>query len=100
MALASRHSLPRCRRRAVETITLRTMADHHRRNRALTLVVTLLVVEGGLYALAYMGPALRSLLRIGALIAAIAFGIAIWHAARGRSGEDRRHDNRRHEIDQ
>ena len=71
------------------------MPEHHRRKRIIRLVAAAVTVEIGLLVAAKLGPAFAAILRTGMLVAAVAFGIAIWHASRSRRGEDRRAADRR-----
>jgi fatty acid desaturase len=73
------------------------MPDHHRRNRALRLVIIAALLELVLYLVARAGPALASLMRIGMVIVATWFSFTIWHDARERTRNDRRQGERRQE---
>ena len=64
--------------------------------RVATVVVVALVVEAALYGGGRFAPALAELARTVMWIAAVAFLIALWRAARTRhTGADRRNGDRR-----
>ena len=70
------------------------MSDGFYLRRVLWLIAIWVIVELVLFAIAYFGPAFATLMRSAYVIVAIFFGIAIARA-RPRSGEDRRHADRR-----
>ena len=55
------------------------------------------VIEAALVLIAYLGPAMRLLLRPVYVIVALIGVLSVWHAAWRRSRDDRRHADRRHE---
>ena len=73
------------------------MADpqHHRRQRIVGLAAAWAGVELALWLLTRFMPAMRGLMRPVYVAVAVAFGLALYHAARRRSGHDRRHGDRR-----
>ena len=70
--------------------------DRPRQLRVLKLAIGLIVIEAGLVFVGYLTPAVRALLRPVYFVVALSFAIAIIHGARGRNGDDRRHEQRRH----
>ncbi len=64
--------------------------------RALTFAVIAAAVEVALRTLVWRAPVFATL--VGPLYWIVAGGmvVAVWHAARRRSGHDRRHGDRRH----
>jgi uncharacterized membrane protein YuzA (DUF378 family) len=72
--------------------------EHARWRRVVILVVAFGLVELGLFVVAYLGPALRVLMRPVYVIVGIAFLLSLHAATRRRHG-DRRHGDRRHSIE-
>lgn len=66
--------------------------------RALHLVLILLVLEGAAYAISRMAPAMAALMQPIYVLLLLLFAYPIWHASRHRTGQDRRHRDRRHQT--
>ena len=69
-------------------------AEHARWRRAIIWIVVFGLVEIGLLAIAYLGPALRTLMRPVYVLVAIGFLMAIHAETRPRHGDRRRGDRR------
>ena len=67
-----------------------------RRMRVLKFAVLALVFEAALLLWVKLSPALGTFMRPVYVAVAVAFGVAMWRAARKRDGGDRRHEERRH----
>ena len=72
------------------------VSSNQPRVRVVGLVITGLVIEGGLVAIVKLSPALAVIMHPVYLVVAALFAVAVWHASRRR--EDRRHGDRRHET--
>jgi len=70
------------------------MADGHYLRRVLRLIGVWIAVEAIVFAIAHFGPAFAPLARSTYVIVAVMFAVAIVRE-RPRSGEDRRHGDRR-----
>lgn len=70
--------------------------ERPRQIRVLKLAIGLILIEAGLVLIGYISPAMRALLRPVYFVVALVFAIAIIHGARGRNGDDRRQEERRH----
>jgi hypothetical protein len=77
-------------------VALNILDGHPRQRRLVGLALTAVVIEIGLLAVAYFGPAFRVLLRPVYVIVATIFVWMIWRSARRRSEGDRRQAERRH----
>ena len=69
-------------------------AEHARWRRAIIWIVVFGLVELGLLVIAYLGPALRTLMRPVYVLVAIGFLMAIHAETRPRHGDRRRGDRR------
>ena len=69
-------------------------AEHARWRRAIVWIVAFALIELGLLLIAYLGPALRTLMRPVYVLVAIGFLMAIHSATRSRHGDRRRGDRR------
>ena len=69
-------------------------AEHARWRRAIVWIVAFALIELGLLVIAYLGPALRTLMRPVYVLVAIGFLMAIHSATRSRHGDRRRGDRR------
>lgn len=67
--------------------------------RVIGLSIMGLMIEGACVAIVWLAPALRVFMRPVYVVVAAIFGVMIWHAWRGRSGTDRRHEERRQSDD-
>jgi len=65
--------------------------------RIIRIAAMVVVIEAALVLIAYLGPAMRLLLRPVYVIVALIGVLSVWHAAWRRSRDDRRHADRRHE---
>jgi len=70
-------------------------AEQYRTRRIATVLITTIVVEVGLVALAHFAPAMRGLIRPVYFIVLLVGAFSFWHAVRPRTGQDRRHGERR-----
>jgi membrane protein implicated in regulation of membrane protease activity len=68
--------------------------------RVIGLIITGLVIEGACVGLVWLSPALRVFMRPVYVVVGAIFAVMIWHAWRGRSGGDRRQEERRHSDDE
>jgi hypothetical protein len=64
--------------------------------RVLKFAVTAIVIEAALLFWVKLSPAFGTFMRPVYVMVGVAFGVAIWRAARKRDGGDRRHGDRRH----
>jgi hypothetical protein len=76
-------------------VALNILDGHPRQRRLVGLALTAVVIEIGLLAVAYFGPAFRVLLRPVYVIVATIFVWMIWRSARRRSEGDPRQAERR-----
>ena len=65
-------------------------SQNHRLRRIVLLALGGFIVEAVLAFLVFLGPGFAPLVRPGYVIVALIFFLAIWNAATGRSGEERR----------
>jgi hypothetical protein len=76
-------------------IAMATSNQAHIR-RIIRYVAAVVAIELALFAIAYMAPAMKTLLQPVYWIVLVLFVVPIWHAARSRgAGHDRRHSDRR-----
>jgi Flp pilus assembly protein TadB len=68
---------------------------HPRQRRLAGLALAAVIIEVGLLAIAWFGPAFRVLLRPVYVVVATIFVWMMWRAARRRGDGDRRHEDRR-----
>jgi hypothetical protein len=73
------------------------MSETHLLRRIIRVIVAAAVLELGLVALGHYAPAFSHLSTLGMYIVAAGTLYAVWHAAKKRSGEDRRNGERREE---
>ncbi|HXT14853.1 MAG TPA: hypothetical protein VN706_04445 [Gemmatimonadaceae bacterium] len=69
--------------------------DRARTRRIIIIAVITVIVEGALFAIARIAPALAGLIRPVYLVVLACTAITGWHALRRRPGHDRRHSDRR-----
>jgi len=74
------------------------LAEHARWRRALGWIVAFALVELGLMLVAYLSPALRTLMRPVYVLVAIAFLITLRGATRQRHGDRRHNTDRRDSV--
>lgn len=67
--------------------------------RVIGLSITAIVIEGACVGIVWLAPALRVFMRPVYVVVGAIFAVMIWHAWRGRSGDDRRHEDRRQSGD-
>ena len=65
-------------------------SQNHRLRRIVLLALGGFIVEAVLVFIVFVGPGFAPLVRPGYVIVALIFFLAIWNAATGRSGEERR----------
>lgn len=65
-------------------------SQNHRLRRILLLAAGGIAVEASLMLLVFFGPGFAPLVRPGYVIVGLGFFLAIWQAATGRSGQERR----------
>src|SRR5262249_56724036 len=65
-------------------------SQNHRLRRIVLLAFGGFIVETALALITFLGPGFAPLVRPGYVIVALIFFLAIWHAATGRSGQERR----------
>lgn len=68
--------------------------------RVIGLSITGIVIEGACVGLVWLSPALGVFMRPVYVVVGVIFAVMIWHAWRGRSGGDRRQEERRHSGDE
>ena len=77
-------------------MTTANSAAHARMKRVTGLAIAGIVIEGACVGLVWLSPALGVFMRPVYVVVGAIFGVMIWHAWRGRSGSDRRQEERRH----
>jgi Flp pilus assembly protein TadB len=77
-------------------VTPDILDGHPRHRRLVGLALAAVIIEIGLLAIAWFGPAFRVLLRPVYVVVATIFVWMIWRSARRRDEGDRRREDRRH----
>lgn len=81
-------------------MTTATSAGHARMKRVIGLFITGLLIEGACVGVVWLSPALGVFMRPVYVVVGAIFAVMIWHAWRGRSGSDRRQEERRQSGDE
>ena len=79
-------------------VALNILDGHPRQRRLVGLALTAVLIEIGLLAVAWFGPAFRVLLRPVYVIVATIFVWMIWRSVRRRRDGDRRQGDRRRSV--
>jgi membrane protein implicated in regulation of membrane protease activity len=77
-------------------MTTANSGAHARTKRVIGLSIAGIVIEGACVGLVWLSPALGVFMRPVYVVVGAIFAVMIWHAWRGRSGSDRRQEERRH----